>query len=111
MSQANPLRELPSVDRLLNHPRTIGLLAQFSRDHLASECRRVLDDIRAAVRSGQPVADGAFGEAAIVDSLEHRLAARHRPRITRVINATGTVLHTNLGRAPLAPAAIDATAR
>jgi L-seryl-tRNA(Ser) seleniumtransferase len=110
VSQAsNPLRELPSIDRLLNHPRTINLQTQFSREHLARECRRILDDIRAAVRDGESV-EGTMGETAIVDSLERRLAAGHAPRLKRVVNATGTVLHTNLGRARLARAAIHAVA-
>ena len=111
VSQArNLLRELPSVDRLLNNPRTINLQAQFSREHVARECRRILDDIRTAVRDGEPVASASLGETAIVDSLERRLAAGHAPRLKRVINATGTMLHTNLGRARLARAAVDAVA-
>ena len=104
----NPLRDLPSVDRLLTHPSTGQLLARFSRDHVARQCREILDDLRAAVKQGSPLDDGALADAAILAKLEQRLEAQHAPQLRRVINATGTVLHTNLGRSVLPRAAIDA---
>jgi L-seryl-tRNA(Ser) seleniumtransferase len=78
------LRELPSVDRLA---------VSVARAELAERRRELL--------AGEPVED---------DLLE-RARSRLRPSLRRVLNATGVIVHTNLGRAPLAPAARDAVAR
>ncbi len=107
----HPLRELPSIDRLLTHPRTVPLLARFSREHVTRQCRAILDDLRTAVKQGRSVDAAGIDETAILATLEDRLESHHAPMLRRVINATGTVLHTNLGRAVLPREAIDAVAR
>jgi L-seryl-tRNA(Ser) seleniumtransferase len=99
------LRELPSIDRLLNHARCTALLSRFNRDYVAQTCRDALDQVRIAIRQGkQTLAD----DDAIFDQVENRIAAESRSGHIRVVNATGTILHTNLGRALLSQAAIDA---
>jgi L-seryl-tRNA(Ser) seleniumtransferase len=103
------LRELPSVDRLLNHERCRTLLLRYNRDYVAEKCRAVLEDIRAAVRQGKSRAD-AVSEGAILDQMEQRIYNDSQPGHIRVINATGTIIHTNLGRALLPQAAIEAMA-
>ncbi|GBD10601.1 L-seryl-tRNA(Sec) selenium transferase [bacterium HR23] len=99
-----PLRTLPSIDRLLGHPQVQGLLAQFSREAVVDLARQVVEDARATASQGQPVPS--------LDTLAQRVArlAEHRWRAgpRRVINATGVVLHTNLGRAPLSADALHA---
>ncbi|MBI2186730.1 MAG: L-seryl-tRNA(Sec) selenium transferase [Acidobacteria bacterium] len=102
------LRELPAVSRLLEHPTTARLLARVNRDLVVDACRSVLDDLRAAVRNGQPVDPAALEIDAIVGRVEARVTASRDSRLQRVVNATGTVLHTNLGRALLPQAAVDA---
>jgi L-seryl-tRNA(Ser) seleniumtransferase len=102
------LRDLPAVDRLLGHPRTQALLARYRREYVADRCRRVLEDLRRAIRDDRALDVGPLDDESIVDRLERRLDADTRPGLTRVVNATGTVLHTNLGRALLPQAAIDA---
>jgi L-seryl-tRNA(Ser) seleniumtransferase len=99
-SAANPLRAIPSVERLLG--AAAALLARYRRDHVVGVIRTVLDDVRRAVVSGTPVPSD--------DALLSRIAARLEagPALRRVINATGVVLHTNLGRAPLAEEAVAA---
>ena len=96
------LRQLPSVEHVLTDPACAGLDADL--------VRRALDERRAALRDGaEPAADRA-AETALVLALARRLDT---PPLRRVINATGVVVHTNLGRAPLAPeaaAAVLATA-
>ena len=94
----NPLtlRELPSVDELLRR------LATAQTDPPPHEvavrvARRVLDEARAEIKAGREPAD-------VLTSLERQLERLASPSLVRVINATGVVLHTNLGRAPL-PAA------
>jgi L-seryl-tRNA(Ser) seleniumtransferase len=112
VSPANELlRELPSVDRLLSHSRTEALLARFSRRYVTRHCRDILEELRTEIRLGGPVTAGDLSEASILARLEERIAAERELRLMRVVNATGTVLHTNLGRALLPRAAIDAIGR
>ena len=99
------LRELPSVDRLLNSSRGAALLARYNRDYVTQKCRETLDRLRAAIRQGSA---SDHGDDAILTQLESRIAVESRPGHIRVVNATGTILHTNLGRALLSEAAIDA---
>jgi L-seryl-tRNA(Ser) seleniumtransferase len=103
----NLLRELPSVDRLLNHERCGMLLLRYNRDYVAEQCRAVLEDTRAAVRQGGSTSD-AVREDVILDQVEQRIYLESQPGHIRVINASGTILHTNLGRAVLPQAAIEA---
>ncbi|HEY1372603.1 MAG TPA: L-seryl-tRNA(Sec) selenium transferase [Candidatus Binatia bacterium] len=105
----NLLRELPSVDRLLNHPRCRPLLAGASRDYVTGHCRALLDELRAAIRAGK--ATETIDEESILAQLAGRLESERGSRLIRVVNATGTILHTNLGRALLPQAAIDAAVR
>src|SRR5262245_4754077 len=102
---ATLLRELPSIDRLLNHARGAALLARYNRDYVTQKCREALDRLRAGIRQGI-LHD--HSDDAILSSVENRIIAESRPGHIRVINATGTILHTNLGRALLSQAAIDA---
>jgi L-seryl-tRNA(Ser) seleniumtransferase len=105
---ANVLRELPSVDRLLKHARCEALLARYNRGYVTENCRAVLDGLRAELRQGKHDASLALTDQSIVERLELRLAAESQPRLVRVVNATGTILHTNLGRALLSQTAVEA---
>ena len=97
------LREIPSVDELLGRPELSALAAQVSRGYVAERVREVLEEVRAEIRSG------TGGENPLA-KLEARIAERVRnvlePSLGTVINATGVILHTNLGRAPLAAEAV-----
>src|SRR5438874_2999682 len=107
----NLLRELPSVDRLLNHPRCQPLFVRTSREYITRQCRDILDELRAAIRAGNSPANGAIGEESILARVAERIASARGSKLVRVVNATGTILHTNLGRALLPQAAIEAAAR
>jgi L-seryl-tRNA(Ser) seleniumtransferase len=89
-------RDLPSVDRLLRSPE----LAHLPRTTALAAARAAIDEAREDIAAGQDPGD--LKERAV--ALAARLEA---PHLRRVINATGVVLHTNLGRAPLAPAALE----
>jgi L-seryl-tRNA(Ser) seleniumtransferase len=102
------LRELPAVSRLLEHPATGRLLARFNRDLVVQACRDVLDELRAAMRDGRSLDSAVLEVDAIASRIEARVAASPARGLERVVNATGTVLHTNLGRAILPQQAIDA---
>jgi L-seryl-tRNA(Ser) seleniumtransferase len=108
MPRQDLLRELPSVDQLLSHQRTAPLLARFHRAFLTKQCRAVLDEIRTAIRGGALLTAKDLDDETILDKLEQKVESEEQPALRRVINATGTILHTNLGRAPLAAEAIEA---
>lgn len=105
------LRDLPSVDRLLKHPKSESLLIRFSRTYVTQKCREALDELRRAIRQGQPLAAEELQDESILSRMEKQIASEGEPKLIRVINATGTVLHTNLGRALLPKAAIEAVCR
>jgi L-seryl-tRNA(Ser) seleniumtransferase len=92
----DPRRALPSVDALLREPEIAGLLAAAPR-------AAVVEAVRDALASRRAAGAGAEG-------LAEEVAAALRPSLRRVVNATGVILHTNLGRAPLAPEAAEAAA-
>ncbi|MBI3049960.1 MAG: L-seryl-tRNA(Sec) selenium transferase [Acidobacteria bacterium] len=102
------LRELPAVSRLLAHPRTERLLVRFNREYVVQGCRDILDELRRAISQGHAIDAAALEEDAILTRLEARLHGADAAGLRRVVNATGTVLHTNLGRALLPQAAVDA---
>jgi L-seryl-tRNA(Ser) seleniumtransferase len=105
----NLLREIPSVDGLLKHARCEILLARYNREYVTSKCREIVDELRTELRQGKNRTDG-LKEEAILARVENRIRAESAPGHVRVVNATGTILHTNLGRALLPQAAIDAMA-
>ncbi|MGA1833602.1 L-seryl-tRNA(Sec) selenium transferase [Rhizobium wenxiniae] len=98
------LRHLPSVDRMMNLPSTAPLLERHGRVVVTDELRGVLVDIREAVKAGADVPD----EAGVLASLISRLGYLDKSNLRPLFNLTGTVLHTNLGRALLAEEAIAA---
>jgi L-seryl-tRNA(Ser) seleniumtransferase len=107
----DPLRELPAVSRLLAHPTTGRLLGRFNREYVVQGCRDILDELRRAISQGHAVDPAALEAESILARLESRLGATEDAGLQRVVNATGTVLHTNLGRALLARAATEAVVR
>src|SRR5690242_12452436 len=100
-STSDPRRALPSVERLLQVPAAGALVARYRRAWVVETIRAVLDDVR---RNGaRPPADDE-----LIARVAARLEASAAPRLGPVVNATGVVLHTNLGRALLAKEACDA---
>ncbi len=105
--RSHALRLLPPVDQIVRDER----LSTLPRPLLVREARAWLDELRARVLAG--ALDAAAVEAAgrpdaYVPQLQQRCDSAQRARHERVFNATGIVLHTGIGRAPLAPAAIAA---
>jgi len=101
------LRQIPSVDELLHQPRLAKLASRIPRELLVEVAREVLAGVRDEItgRSGVRVIPviPADLEDVIAREVERILARTLQP----VINATGVILHTNLGRAPLAPAVLE----
>jgi L-seryl-tRNA(Ser) seleniumtransferase len=91
------LRDLPSVDELAGDER---LASAAPRSLLVSAARSALAHVREEIRAGADPGD-------LVGRVEMELASAREPRLRRVINATGVIVHTNLGRAPLAGDALE----
>jgi len=113
------LARLPSVDRVLQLDEVRPLVERFGRTQVKASVRAVLDELRraraAATSDGGSGADAdadadpdAVPEDGIGGAVGAHLAAQARPRLRRMFNLSGTVLHTNLGRALLPQEAIDA---
>ncbi|MGD9762194.1 MAG: L-seryl-tRNA(Sec) selenium transferase [Candidatus Binatia bacterium] len=105
--RATALRSLPSVDALLRHTEAAALLAHYPRPVVTDALRGALDAARDAIEVGAVPAPTA---ESLIAHATRTLAALAAPSLRPVINATGVVLHTNLGRAPLARAAVAALA-
>ena len=101
------LRQLPSMDSLLGHPKVQPLLDAHARHKV----KQAIEDALAAARVAIQRGEGPPGEEAILDEGAQLLHERERPQVVRAINATGIVLHTGLGRAAIPAAAIDAVAK
>jgi L-seryl-tRNA(Ser) seleniumtransferase len=102
----NDLSRLPAVDRLLSEPQLGGLAARHGRALVTQAAREELAAARAAARQGAAVPQ----HGSLVAAIAARVELVARPRLRRVFNLTGTVLHTNLGRAPLPEEAVEALA-
>lgn len=99
------LRNLPSIDKLLNLPATSDLLLEFGHPLTTDALRAALDETRARIQtSGGEVPS----PETLLDRTAHLLHTWASPTLQPVINATGVIIHTNLGRAPLSRAALDA---
>jgi L-seryl-tRNA(Ser) seleniumtransferase len=97
------LRNLPGIDSLLQACN--DLQAEYGHDQVVRALRRVVDEARQAVLAG----DSAIpSEAVLVARAAALMAQESRPTLRPVINASGVIIHTNLGRAPLSEAAIEA---
>jgi L-seryl-tRNA(Ser) seleniumtransferase len=97
---ANPFRDLPSVSRLLAMPELEAALADHPHASIADAAREELDELRAKLAAKEPlIIEG------IADRILARLERNIAPALRTVINATGIVLHTNLGRSPMPEAA------
>src|SRR5229473_2922409 len=107
VDQAELLRQIPSVDELLAQPRLASLAQRVDRETLLEITRTVLADLRARITGDATAAvlavDSLSLEERIATMVEHVLASSLEP----VINATGVILHTNLGRAPLSAAVVE----
>ncbi|MBC7132437.1 MAG: L-seryl-tRNA(Sec) selenium transferase [Roseovarius sp.] len=104
------LAGLPSVDEVLRTDRGRGCVARFGHTQTVAMVRARLDALRAGLRDG-PAPDRAEAAAQVAQEAEAALMARDATRMVRVFNLTGTVLHTNLGRALYAPEAVEAANR
>ncbi len=108
MEQQALLRGVPAIDELLRADAALVLLDAYGREHLTAALRGVADEVRSALRADGVAARERAGPEAMLAAAAERIAAMMAPTLKPVFNLTGTVLHTNLGRAPLPAEAIAA---
>jgi L-seryl-tRNA(Ser) seleniumtransferase len=101
---AAQFRLLPSLDELLQSARGQHLLAAYGRPATVSALRTSLEQARVGIRAGQLCPPGE----ALLAAAERQLEQEQRPQLLSVINATGVIINTNLGRAPLSREALEA---
>jgi L-seryl-tRNA(Ser) seleniumtransferase len=99
-------QDLPATDRLLRAPAVAMLIAEHGHACVAEQVRSLLDATRVQALAGQ-LSLASVGIEALAAEVGKRVARRLAPRMQRVINLTGTVIHTNLGRALLADSALQ----
>ena len=102
------LRQLPQIEAMLAHPTIQAVLEAYSRDEAVAALRLALADLRNAITRGGTVQLPDFAGDAFADALRVSIDQARRPNLRPVVNATGIIIHTNLGRARLAPQAIQA---
>src|SRR4051812_35534996 len=101
------MRSIPSIEQLRQRPAMLALEARYGRS-------AIVDALRVEAAAVRQTAGGEVAED-VVGTIERaataRLESHHAPSLRRVINATGVILHTNLGRAPLGRMAAERVAR
>ena len=99
-------RQIPAVDRILDSPGAAALISRTSRPFVVFLVRRVLEDLRRELAgSNEKEWSAPDLDARILEALQQEFRSWTCPGLKKVINATGVILHTNLGRAPVGDAA------
>ena len=101
------LKNIPNMDEILKHPEVAALIAQVRRDMVVSAARAVVAQLRAQlIKRPQTIPKTVMLEE-VVKLIKTRISALTTGTLQEVVNGTGVVLHTNLGRAPLAESALE----
>src|SRR5262245_7621331 len=103
----NPFRNLPAVNDILDLPAIRVLDHDHGRDRVVAAIRQELAELRQQLGRGLQV-DGQSDPQTLAARVAARLHRDFQPKLRPVINATGIILHTNLGRAPIAESAAKA---
>jgi L-seryl-tRNA(Ser) seleniumtransferase len=105
-AQTELLRRLPGIDELLGHPRLVELAARTDRGLVLEVARTVLGELRESILGGQNKF-AALGAESLEERIEQEVSRILARSLQPVINATGVILHTNLGRAPLPESVVE----
>ncbi|NWF93811.1 MAG: L-seryl-tRNA(Sec) selenium transferase [Syntrophaceae bacterium] len=104
------LRKIPKVDEILSRPEMADLLKVHPRAVVVEAVRKGLERLRSEILKTEDLSDlddGIFSFENLYPLFQREVTVQIQPRLCRVINATGVVIHTNLGRSPLAPSALQ----
>ncbi|MEM7417847.1 MAG: L-seryl-tRNA(Sec) selenium transferase [Gemmatimonadota bacterium] len=113
----DPRSRIPGVDALLQSEPVVALVDQYGHLRTVDALRAAIEEVRGLISAASEGPERAEWEAVVedaemyADAVRDRLEAADRPSLRHVVNATGVVLHTNLGRAPLAAEAVHAMQR
>lgn len=107
----NSLRSLPSVESVLKQPDMTALIDKFGRTAVVNAVRQTIDNLRTSMRSKTPPSPAEYTCQAVAKKAADTMASGQQPRLKPVINATGIILHTGLGRAVMPQSAADAVAQ
>ncbi len=101
------LKKIPSIDEILTQEEILQLITRYKRDFVVETARTIVAEIREELRSVTEEIDKMVVFNNIVEKIKSKAESSNAGTLQRVINGTGVVLHTNLGRAPLAERAIN----
>lgn len=101
------LRDIPSMHELMESPSFTSLLLDYPRNMVVNALRLHLDTIRQSAQQGVDITTAIMPDR-LAGAVQQQLVESLKPRLRRVINGTGILLHTNLGRAPMAEEAVEA---
>jgi len=101
------LRRVPSVDELLLRPGLVSLCREVERSFVVETAREVLEGLRRSIASGEAQTDAVLHPGAIEQRIVNAVQKEFAPSLHPVINASGVILHTNLGRAPLSTHVVE----
>jgi L-seryl-tRNA(Ser) seleniumtransferase len=105
---ANTLKDLPQIQSLLAHPALLDIVQKSSHTETATALRKIIAHLRSAVLANEDCIFPDFTSARFAADVLDEIETARRPALRSVINATGIIIHTNLGRARMAPSAIAA---
>jgi L-seryl-tRNA(Ser) seleniumtransferase len=102
------LRELPGIDRMLELAKAEGFTEEIPKSVLVRSVRSVVEDLRKDILEGRPdITETNLSEPEVLKKIKIQVNQSITPNLLRIVNATGIVIHTNLGRSLLASGAID----
>ena len=103
------LQHLPKIDELIGFLEKKNIRAKASHDIVRDVCRDAVQKMRETILAAndKELSRISVEHAAVVGSVEAAIEDLHRYRLRRIVNATGVILHTNLGRAPLCSEAVE----
>ena len=105
---SNPLRRLPQIQALLDKPALAELSARYSQPETIDALRKIVDTLRSTLLEDDTTPLPDFDAPDFTASVAAQIETARAPSLRSVINATGIIIHTNLGRARMAPEAIEA---
>ena len=105
--QAELLRQIPSVDELLLQPRLVALASRVDRNLVVEVARAVLSEIRTRIAGDSNAVVAGLGAASVEELIAAEVERILSRSLQSVVNATGVILHTNLGRAPLPASVVE----
>ena len=101
------LKNIPSIDKVLSNPDIAALFEKFSGEQVTNIARQKINALRESILSGETPQD--MGQ--VIEDIKHTAHTQWKSWPNKVINGTGIILHTNLGRSPISDEALLAATK